>query len=53
MSFSRPMDFYFAYTQTAWFQSYNQADSRPFRDVDYQPDYFIAMRSYKLFGRFF
>ena len=34
-------DIFFAYTQRAWFQVYNKADSRPFRDVDYAPEFFI------------
>ncbi|RDU59751.1 phospholipase A [Helicobacter marmotae] len=34
--------FYFAYTQSAWFQNYNKKDSRPFRDVDYQPEFFYS-----------
>ena len=34
--------FYFAYTQTAWFQNYNKADSRPMRDLDYQPELFYS-----------
>ncbi|WP_300447404.1 phospholipase A [uncultured Helicobacter sp.] len=33
---------YFAYTQTAWFQNYNKPDSRPFRDLDYQPEIFYS-----------
>ena len=30
--------FFFAYTQTAFFQNYNKLDSRPFRDTDYAPE---------------
>lgn len=33
---------FFAYTQTAWFQNYNKPDSRPFRDIDYQPEFFYS-----------
>lgn len=33
---------YFGYTQTSWFQNYNAEDSRPFRDVDYQPEVFYS-----------
>ncbi|TLD97439.1 phospholipase [Helicobacter jaachi] len=35
---------YFAYTQTAWFQNYNKMDSRPFRDFDYQPEFFYSYK---------
>ena len=30
--------FFFAYTQTAFFQNYNDLDSKPFRDTDYAPE---------------
>lgn len=44
---------YFAYTQTSWFQNYSKADSRPFRDIDYQPEFFYSYeRKMPLFGGF-
>ncbi|RDU54790.1 phospholipase [Helicobacter sp. MIT 00-7814] len=33
---------FFAYTQTSFFQLYNKADSRPFRDIDYSPELYWA-----------
>ena len=42
---------YFAYTQSAWFQNYNREDSRPFRDIDYQPELLYSFeRDLPLFG---
>lgn len=42
---------YFGYTQTSWFQNYNKVDSRPFRDVDYQPEIFYSYeRGMKFLG---
>lgn len=40
--FSPHSRLYFAYTQTSWFQNYNVKDSRPFRDIDYQPELFYS-----------
>lgn len=45
---------YFAYTQTSWFQNYNRQDSRPFRDIDYQPEFFYTYdRPISFLGGFF
>ncbi|TKX30178.1 phospholipase [Campylobacter sp. MIT 12-5580] len=36
--------FYFAYTQTAWWQLYK--DSSPFREINYQPEFFVSVPLY-------
>lgn len=42
---------YFAYTQRAWWQNYTPSDSRPFRDLDYEPEIFYSYeRALRLFG---
>lgn len=40
--FSQYGHLYFAYTQSAWFQNYNRKDSKPFRDLDYEPEIFYS-----------
>ncbi len=34
-------ELYFAYTQIAWFDVYNEQESRPFRETNYNPQFFI------------
>ncbi|MEE3214043.1 MAG: phospholipase A, partial [Pseudomonadota bacterium] len=44
-------DLYFAYTQKSWWQAYNGDESSPFRETNYEPEFFLEFQNdYKLWG---
>jgi len=42
---------YFAFTQTSWWQAYDQDQSRPFRETNYNPEVFIQLPKFDLWGQ--
>jgi len=45
-----PIEGYVAYTQVSFWQSYNTAESSPFRETNYQPEMFLRWKSTKELG---
>jgi phospholipase A1/A2 len=44
-------DFYFGYTQRSWWQAYNTDASSPFRETNYEPEFFVNFDTpWRLFG---